>query len=83
MTQEEIKDKVSSIFSDEMQIDIEEVDVHDGIWHQQGIDELDILELFEALDEEFGTNLFEDRNIDLLNVSIEDIITLIERKVNN
>lgn len=52
------------------------------LWAQHGIDELDILELFEAIDEEFGTNLFQNRDINMYKVAIKDLYHLIEHEVN-
>jgi len=82
MTRQEIENKISSIFSDVMCMDIEEIDDSSPLWMQQTIDELDILELLEAIDEEFGTNLWGNDEIDLLKVSLEDLYILIERETS-
>ena len=83
MTRQEIENRISPIFSGIMFIDLEEIDNSCPLWAQQGIDELDILELFDAIDDEFGTNLFQNRDIDIYLMTIEDLYNLIEREINN
>lgn len=82
MTREDIENKTKPIFSAVMYIDPEEIDDSRPLWMQQGIDELDILELLEAIDEEFGTNLWGNDEIDLLKVSLEDLYNIIEQAIN-
>lgn len=84
MNKQEIENKISPIFSVVMWLDIEEIDVNSPLFAQHGIDEIDILDLLKAIDKEFDTHLFyDDQNIDLLKVSIEDIVTLVEQEVNH
>lgn len=82
MTREEIEKEVSSFISDIMSVDIEDIDTNRPLWGQNGIDELDILDLQYSIDDEFGTNLYSNDEIDLLRVSLEDLYNLIEQEVN-
>lgn len=65
-----------------MFIDIIVIDNSRPLFEPLVIDELDIFELLEAIDKEFGTNLWDNQDIDQYRVSIDDLITLIEQEVN-
>lgn len=82
MTRPEIENRISPIFSDIMYMNIEEIDNSHPLWGQEQIDELDILELFSAIDDELGSNLFQNRDIDIYRFTIEDLYNMIEREVN-
>lgn len=82
MTRPEIENRISPIFSDVMSMDIEEIDNSHPLWGQMGIDELDILEWFSTIDDELGTNLFQNGDIDIYFFTIKDLYNLIEREVN-
>lgn len=82
MTRPEIENRISPIFSDIIYMNIEEIDNGHPLWGQEQIDELDILELFSAIDDELGSNLFQNRDIDIYRFTIEDLYNMIEREVN-
>lgn len=82
MTKQDIKDRINLFFPDIMCAHMEDIDENRPLWEQQIIDELDILELLAAIDEEFGTHLYGNRGINLLRVSLEDIVTLVEQELN-
>lgn len=82
MTKQEIKDRINLFFPDIMCAHMGNIDEKRPLFGQHTIDELDILDLLAAINEEFDTHLSVIRDIDLLRVSLDDLVNLVEQEVN-
>lgn len=82
MTRQEIENKIRSIFLNTTEVKLDNIDKNRKIWNQELLYEDDIRSFIRGIDKEFGTNLIEDTQIDEYNVSVNDLITAIEQKVN-
>lgn len=84
MTRQEIKKQLSPLFYEfAFPLNIEAVDNDNTIWEWQFVAEPDIYELIDAINEYFDINLWEKNQINIYTITINDLITLIEREVNN
>ena len=82
MTRKEIETKVNTIFADVTYTDIEEIDIHSSIFGQQGLDELDIMDVLLGLDKEFSTALLGNDEIDLYSLTVEGLYDIVEQEIN-
>ena len=81
MVRKDIENKIYLIFSDVTYVDLEDIDVSSPLWFQHGLDEIDILDVFLSIDEEFGTHLFSNRDINIYTVTIDELFNLIEQEL--
>lgn len=76
MTDQEIKDKVKSVFEESFEIEIEKLLPEAHIFNDLGLDSLDIVDLVAGLQKSFGFNIRDEQEVRNIR-TIQDIYNFI------